>query len=233
MKTLFHRRLFGDSRAAVSIEYALLGLFLGVALVAALKSTKSGLQQNYDSISYNMSQTAGSVQQTVAKVYAASLLTENGIQYMQSSIKYNAPGTNACPCNFVFTRVPVDLKNGPYQQAVFTTDSTAALNIIGVTTTNNDGSVSYDQRTPLYPGVTIVAHQDSSGTYTYRETATTAANNFSAVTRTFMSGSGQPWQSYQYVVDQTVAGVSTTIGTIQTNADGSVIKTGQDITSYY
>ena len=232
MTRSFTRRLLGDSHAAVSIEYALLGLFLGVALIAALKSTKSGVQQNFDAISYNMNQSTGGVQQSIAKVYAASPLTENGIQYMQSSIKYNAPGTNACPCNFVFTRVPVDPKNAPYQQAVFTTDATAALNIIGVTTYNNDGTVSFDQRTPLYPGVTIVAHQDATGSYTYRETAA-MANNYQAVTRTFMSGTGAPWQSYQYVVDKSVANTTSYVGTIQTNKDGSVVKTGQDISSYF
>jgi Flp pilus assembly pilin Flp len=218
-------------RGGVSIEYALLALFLGIGIIAGLKSTKSGLQQNYDALSYGMTQTASASSLTVRKVYAASPLSEGGYNYMQVTTSYYAPGTTACPCTAKIVRTPVDPKNTPYQLAVFDIDANNA--IVGVTTTNNDGSISFDKITALYPGVNIVAHQDSTSSYTYREASTVVSTGVSAVTRTFMSGTGSPWQSYQYVVDQSVAGQSNYIGTVQKNNDGTVVKTGQDISSYF
>ncbi len=218
-------------RGGVSIEYALLALFLGIGLIAALKTTKSNLQQNYDTITYGMSQTGGAPPLTVRKVFAPSALQEGGYNYMQVTTSYYAPGTTACPCTAKIVRTAVDPKNTPYQQAVFDID--ANNNITGVTTTNNDGSISFDTRTLLYPGVTVVAHQDTTSSYTYRETAAAVGTNVQAVTRTYLSGTGQPWQTFQYVVDQSVAGQSNYVGTVQKNVDGTVVKTGSDISSYF
>ena len=195
----FRSRLIGDSRGAVAIEYALLAILIAVGIVSALRSTKSGVSQQFDSASYNMNQATGGTQLAVKKVYAPTALTENG-----------------------------------NQSAVFDIDNTLT-NIIGVTTYNNDGSVAVDKRTPLYTGVAMVVHTDAAGSYTYRETQSpTGTPGVTAVTRTMLDDSGSgTFKTMQYVQDQSVAGTSTMIGSVVTNKDGTVTKSGQDISSYF
>jgi Flp pilus assembly pilin Flp len=236
----FRSRLIGDSRGAVAIEYALLAILIAVGIVSALRSTKSGVSQQFDSASYNMNQATGGTQLAVKKVYAPTALTENGIQYTQVTTQFYAPGTGvngvpgACPCTAQIVRTPVNMTNPPYQSAVFDIDNTLT-NIIGVTTYNNDGSVAVDKRTPLYTGVAMVVHTDAAGSYTYRETQSpTGTAGVTAVTRTMLDDSGSgTFKTMQYVQDQSVAGTSTMIGSVTTNKDGTVTKTGQDISSYF
>ncbi len=237
MSTSRRPRFFRDTRGAVAIEYALLAVLIALGIVASLRGTKSGVSQQLDAASYNMNQATGGTQLAVARVFAPSALTENGVRYTQVTTRYWAAGTGinnvpgACPCTQRIVRTPLDPATAPYVNAVFDIDS--ASNIVGVTTSFADGTQAFDKRTPLYGGVTIVAHQDVSGSFTYREAQTTA-NGIITGTRTVLEQSGStPWKTYQYVVDQSTPGVSVEIGSIQTNNDGSVIRTGQDIGPYF
>lgn len=231
--------LFSDSRGAVAIEYALLAVFLGIALIAGLRSTKNGLNQQFDSAAYNVGQSYGGPSNlAVKRVYAPTALNENGINYTQTVTQYYAPGTGAngvpgaCPCTATILRTPV-IAGNPYQYAIFQVDSTLT-NITGFTQYNNDGSTVAENRTVLPDGAVIGSHTDAAGTYTYRETQTTISPNVFAVTRTTIDDTGTaPYKSIQYVQDNSQAGVSTQLGSYQVNKDGTTVSTGQNIRQYF
>jgi Flp pilus assembly pilin Flp len=234
----FRSRLLGDSQGAVAIEYAIIAILIAVGIVASLRTTRSNVSQQFDAASYNMNQATGGTQLAVRRTYAPTTLVENGVTYTQVTTQFWAPGTGmnnvpgSCPCTAQTVRTPTNMASAPYQYAVFDIDLT--LNAItGVTQYNNDGSVGIDKRTQLYPGVTMVVHQDAAGSFTYREQET-RQNGIVSGTRTLLDDSGSgPWKTYQYVVDQSVAGISNEVGSVVTYKDGTVVKNGVDISKYF
>lgn len=185
------------SKGGVSIEYALLGAFLGLGIIAALVGGKASLNSNFDNISYQISKAVPKPAGPPRVVASTSQSTQtvNGITQYQTYTNYT-DGTMS-----MFQTNNNNAAAG-WKTAAFEFDTKG--NVTSLSVTNPNGTPQYSA---LYEfvraGVFVDTITDSTGVpYSFQETTTTngpvsTQNRVMTVT----NGRTDLWQSQTITTD--------------------------------
>ncbi len=203
MKRIAQRNLLSNLRSrsegAVAVEYALLGAFLGLGIIAALMSTKSSLNSNFDNITYRIGQAtpkANTAPRVVSSTSTANQ-TVNGVVTYQTYTYYTDGSKSLYQTN------SNNAANG-WKTAQFDWDTAGNLSTLSVT--NPDGTPQYSVAyTPVRPGVMVDTITDTTGVpYTFQETTDTNGP-ISTITRVMMTANNRTdlWQTQTITNDYT------------------------------
>jgi Flp pilus assembly pilin Flp len=224
-----------DHHGGVAVEYALLGAFLGLGVLAALIQTARNLNVRYDTVSYAIGQATPAVTaaRTVLRVEAGTPYTDGG-RPVNQKIVYYSDGTHD------LVRTPPDT-NKWFTSGILSYDASGML--VKNVYTNASGDSYTQDISYLGPNTSMVSWTGTgSCNCIYRSavsydgqpdgsTNVIYKNNFVSVAAS--GGSVDPsMYSQQTVVYNSSASFWNYVGDVTTSMNGVTTNNGQNVTRY-
>lgn len=223
-------RLSRNQRGSASIEYALIGAAIGLGIIGALISTKRAQNLNLDKISYSMSQAMDKNQlpKTVGSEVQLAPYLDNGKSINQKRVNYTDG-------SFDLIRTPAE--PGYYTISIQNFDKNSRE--VSGTFIDGAGKTTLSETTYLSDSTRVVkstgdgscncSTRNTTNSYAQPDGSTILVSYSDVIER----ANATPGTFQQYIgVYSSSPGRFDYLGAVVTNENGTVTRSGQDVSKY-